>query len=455
MKSKWSLRKRGLSFPVLWRRLDEAAKQNISYRLDPILGFPGTAPTKESIEVLRRFSLEHPSNIGFHTTDRAAELGFPGTQELEREFIYRIGALVGADDPEAQIDGYVCMGGTEGNDHGLWLGRNKLNHGLPNPQKMGIAVLASFLAHYSIAKHFGRLFPPSSDGSNKHCLNILPTNSKGEMTADIVEGAVRKLWSFGYRKFLIVLTAGTTNLGSVDQIPEISGILDSLKKELGISAYIHVDAAFGGFVLPFLEPDYRFGFQNELVGSLSLDAHKMGYTPYSSGVFLCRKGFLKYTETPATYLGCHADSTVCGSRSGSIPAACLANLYFLGQKGYSRKLSRCLENLQYLKESIQALHRKGMQRIRFYPSRMNVLTVWLPKEIADALQKKKDGELSIRERFCIPYDDSFPSDLKARIWNPEIKGKRTQVFRFVVMPHVTRKKIDRFINELKKAIGRR
>ncbi len=476
MKGKWVLRKRGVPLPRLWWRLRQAAKENICYGRDPILGFPGTLPVKDAVEVLRKFSLKHPNNIGVHTGKEQPEAGFEGTHKLEREFIYTMGSLVGAADPETQIDGYICMGGTEGNDHGMWLGRNRLFNS-HSTAKQGIAVLTSFLAHYSIVKHFGRLFPSffrdgrtnheehspgwfsltpsdcSSDDTN--VLRVLPTNAEGELTGKIVDRAVREFHKNGYRRFLIVLTAGTTNLGSVDQIPEISSVLAELKKELCIGFHVHVDAAFGGFVLPFLEPEYPFGFQNDAVSSVSLDAHKMGYAPYSSGIFLCRKGLMeRYTRTSAEYLRGRSDTTVCGSRSGSITAACWTAINRLGREGYRQRIQRCLSVRDYLRERLLEFNHDGVAQVELYPSRMNIQTVRFSNELKRALESEdSEGEPSIKDRFCIPCDD-FPPDMNNLPFDltsiPE--DKRVRVFRFTVMPHVTRKKIDQFVDELRARI---
>lgn len=448
----WSIRKRGGSLPQLWRRLRETADKNISYRKDPVLGFPGTPPIEESLDAFRMFASEHPNNIGFHTKRKRAELGFEGTQTLEREVVYSVGTLVGARDPQRQVDGYICKGGTEGNDHGLWLGRNKLNQ-TSLPGKYGIAVITSLLAHYSIEKGFNRLFPNPPD-TKEHAFFALSPNAHGELTAPIVEAKIRDLLNNGYRKFLLVLTAGTTNLGSVDQIPEIAKVLHKLQWEFDIATYIHVDAAFGGFVLPFLEPEYPFGFQNKAVDSLSVDVHKMGYAPYCSGVFLCRKGFLRYTTTKAEYLASHDDSTVCGSRSGAIVAACWMSINTLGLAGYTQKLRECMTTREYLRQQLECLLTgNGAQEPVFYPSRMNVLTVRFPARVAKIMKTCTPGcdGRSIQDRFCIPDDNHFPKVFKTDKWEVN-KKNQARVFRFVLMPHVTRGKIDLFINALKNGL---
>jgi glutamate/tyrosine decarboxylase-like PLP-dependent enzyme len=446
----WSIRKQGMALPEIWQRLEETSEQNINYDTDPILGFPGTPPTEASVIALEMFSSTHPNNIGCHTQDKSAERGFEGTQGMERELIYTIATLVGSTNPEVEVDGYVCKGGTEGNDHGMWLGRNKLLSTRIAEGRYGIAVLTSLLGHYSVEKCFGRLFPnpPGMDG---HTFRALLPNGDGELTAPVVEGAIRQLHSNGYRRFLLVLTAGTTNLGSVDRIPEISALLKTLEGELGIVAHVHIDAAFGGFVLPFLEPDYPFGFQNVEVDSVSVDLHKMGYAPYSSGVFLCRKGMLRHTTTDATYLASHKDSTVCGSRAGAVVAAGWASINSLGWAGYQKRIHYCMSLKDYLREQLGVFNRgESSPRVKFYPSRMNVLAVWFSDDLREAMKAEDPlrEKNSLMDRFCIPDDNHFPKEPGGTSWDVGPDSK-VSVFRFVLMPHVTHDKIDQFVGEFK------
>lgn len=443
MRHQRRMQERGISLLRLWARLLRAAAANISYRRNPVLGFPGTPPALFGAIAHGFFSAGHANNIGFHTGATQAELGFGGTQELEREAIYAMAELAGAEDPEAQVDGYICGGGTEGNDHGLWLGRNMLlseNNGR-------VAVMASFLTHYSIAKSFGRLF------GDQHLLCEMSTNMNGAVDGEVIHEEVYRLYCQGFRKFLVVLNGGTTNLGSIDQIGEVCRTLEKMQEEFRIRVHVHVDAAFGGFVLPFLNPAIPFGFEHHLVQSVSMDAHKMGFAPYSAGVFLCRKGLLEHTTTKATYLGGHSDSTVCGSRSGGIAAACWTNLHYLGHSGYRKIVAECMRDREYLQDQLAALDKDLDGCAYFYPTQLNILTARFGPKMREALDRKIGGKMSVRERFCIPYDH-FPSDFRNPTRDKDDAVIRdVTVHRFVTMPHLTRRKIDVFVRELRLAAG--
>ena len=77
--------------------------------------------------------------------------------------------------------------------------------------------------------------------------------------------------------------AGTTEFGQVDPVEEIGRIAE--EKDV----FFHVDAAFGGFVIPFLEGcPLKFDFAVPGVSSIAIDPHKMGMSTIPSGGLLYR-----------------------------------------------------------------------------------------------------------------------------------------------------------------------
>jgi len=67
------------------------------------------------------------------------------------------------------------------------------------------------------------------------------------------------------RTVALVGIAGTTEFGQVDPIEGLAKI--ALERKI----HLHVDAAFGGFVLPFLEGDWRWDFRVPGVSSITID----------------------------------------------------------------------------------------------------------------------------------------------------------------------------------------
>ena len=91
----------------------------------------------------------------------------------------------------------------------------------------------------------------------------------------------------------VVAIAGQTFTGEDDNFQEIHDWLDDYERRTGINIPMHIDAASGGFINPFLYPDYRWDFRLPRVMSINASGHKFGLTPPGLGwvVFRERKVF--------------------------------------------------------------------------------------------------------------------------------------------------------------------
>src|SRR5437588_378487 len=74
----------------------------------------------------------------------------------------------------------------------------------------------------------------------------------------------------------VVAILGSTFDGSYEPVKEIALALDRLESDKGIYVPIHVDAASGGFVAPFLQPEVEWDFRVERVQSINASGHKYG-----------------------------------------------------------------------------------------------------------------------------------------------------------------------------------
>jgi len=109
----------------------------------------------------------------------------------------------------------------------------------------------------------------------------------------------------------LVGIAGTTEYGVVDPIRELSAIA------LDHGIFLHVDAAFGGMVLPFLEKAPPFDFSLPGVSSIAVDPHKMGMSTIPAGVLLLRdKAALCSLAVDTPYLSVKQEYTLSGTRPG-------------------------------------------------------------------------------------------------------------------------------------------
>ena len=87
----------------------------------------------------------------------------------------------------------------------------------------------------------------------------------------------------------VVVTLGLTFTGHYDPVQAACEALDALEAETGWDIPIHVDAASGGFVAPFLQPELRWDFRLLRVKSINASGHKYGLAPVGVGWVVWRE----------------------------------------------------------------------------------------------------------------------------------------------------------------------
>lgn len=125
---------------------------------------------------------------------------------------------------------------------------------------------------------------------------------------------------------------------------------------------LHVDACFGGFMLPWLEklgyPIPAFDFRVPGVTSISADIHKYGYTSKGASVILYRNAelrsyqFFAYASWPGGLFG---SPSLTGSRPGGAIAAAWAAMVSLGQDGYMNIARDVMNTTQQIIEGIDRI----------------------------------------------------------------------------------------------------
>jgi glutamate decarboxylase len=136
----------------------------------------------------------------------------------------------------------------------------------------------------------------------------------------------------------VAAVLGTTFTGHKDDIGGINNLLMRVKNERGLDIPLHVDAASGGFVFPFSDPDFAWDFRLESVKSINVSGHKFGLVYPGVGWLVFRDGDqlpedLVFYED---YLG-ERDATFTLNFSGS-SALILAQYYNFvrhGREGYA------------------------------------------------------------------------------------------------------------------------
>jgi len=351
-----------------------ALDKNLNYRKEKILGLPATYLDQEQFYFDAPFLkdspflsvlIHNPNHIGCHTYQKG-ESYFSGTQELEIDLI-RICAeeIFGAE--KNSYDGYVASGGTEANIQAQWIYRNYFKKE-KQAKSNEIALLFSEDVHYSAYK-----------GCN--LLDILPLEVKvNEIRKWDIADLNEKLLiakSNGIKYLIVHLSMGTTMFGSVDEPSEIT----SLIQEMNFDFFVHVDAAFGGFIYPFTAHQNNLNFANSLISSVTIDGHKMLQAPYGTGVFLCRKGLMEYAQTTQASYVQGTDFTLCGSRSGANAVAVWMILMTHGSEGWKYQMQKLIDRTDRVCSVLNELN------IDFYrhPA-MNIVAIkanQMPRKIAE------------------------------------------------------------------------
>jgi glutamate/tyrosine decarboxylase-like PLP-dependent enzyme/ubiquinone/menaquinone biosynthesis C-methylase UbiE len=368
------------------------------------LGFAMTKPYSESLNAITKFINKNNNNVGIHTSGNQK---LTGTRRLEQQSVNWLGNLLG----DFSSDGYITSGGTEGNLMGAWIGREKLR---ANGYKK-IVLLISPLTHISLTKATRIL-----DIGTK----TIPVDKN--YSIDISE-LLKMVGNLKNNEGAILgLTAGYYSTGTSDNIPKICKVIEKLGKD---NLYVHIDAAFGGFVYPFTDPSFEFDFRNKMVSSITVDPHKMGLMPYSCGVFLCRKGLLNYIEDENIHAGV-ADKTLIGSRPGATAAALWSTIASLGYSGYKKVIDDCVENKKYLIDKLKKLDKK--------------LSI-----------KSEDNINNFAVNFSIFKDGLLPKYIETKyrlvpnkLPSSESSKANKNNYHFYLMPHVSKKVIDRFIKDI-------
>ena len=74
----------------------------------------------------------------------------------------------------------------------------------------------------------------------------------------------------------VVAVLGSTMDGTYEPVQEICAALDRYQQESGVDVPVHVDAASGGFIAPFIQPDLVWDFRLDRVASIQTSGHKFG-----------------------------------------------------------------------------------------------------------------------------------------------------------------------------------
>ena len=362
-----------------------AAGRPAPQSFDRVLSSMCTEPHPAAREAAERFLAANPGDPGTYAA----------VAELEAEAVTELGAIAGLDvdvDVDAErsrgdagADGYVTAGGTEANLQAVRSARNRRDVDDAN-------VVVPESAHFSFAK--------AADVLGVE-LRTVPTDADRRADVDAVAAAVDD------RTVLVVGVAGTTEYGRVDPIPALAAVAHDA------GAFCHVDAAWGGFLLPFT--DHAWNFADAPIDSVTIDPHKCGRAVVPAGGLLFRDAAgmdALAVETP--YLESRSQASLSGTRGGAGVASTVAAIDALWPDGYRRAFDRA-----------------------------DRVARWLAGELRDRGVAVVDVALPIVA--CDLGGGQFEA-LRDRGWRLSRTGDG--LARVVVMPHVTRDVLVEFLADL-------
>lgn len=377
-----------MSREEIFKQLDDFQAMDCKYGDGKILGSMCTNPHPIAEEAFKQFL---DSNLG----DPGL---FKGTKLIEDNVLKMIGSFLSLENPA----GHIVTGGTEANLMAIRAARNlaRDEKGIENGE-----LIVPQSAHFSFKKASDllNLKLVSADLDENYCID--PKSVEENISDNTVA---------------IVGIAGTTELGMIDPIEELSKI--AVKNDV----HLHVDGAFGGFTIPFLNDlGYdlpNFDFSNPGVCSITIDPHKMGLAPIPSGgiLFRCKK-YLDAMSVDSPYLTVKHQSTIVGTRLGASSAATYAVMNYLGREGYRDYAKDAMEKTFYLSKSVQEI---GYELV--VEPKLNIVAFNHPEmEAEDLAQLLEEKDWKVSCASC------------------------PKAIRVVIMNHIKMEHLEKLVNDLK------
>ncbi len=329
-----------------------------------------TEPHPAAREAANRFLATNPGDPGTYET----------VAELERAAVDTLGDITGLEEPA----GYITSGGTESNIQALRIARNRADSDDPN-------IVAPASAHFSFRK----------------AANLLDLELRTAPTVDHHADVDAMAHLADADTVCVAAVAGSTEYGVVDPIPAIADIAAD------VDALCHVDAAWGGFYLPFTAHDWHF--DHAAVDTMTIDPHKAGQAAVPAGGLLARSAdLLNELAVDTPYLESTTQVTLTGTRSGAGVASAVAAMDALWESGYRDEYERAMDN-----------------------------AYWLAEQLTDRGHEVVGPELPlVAAELSVP----MTGELRDRGWRVSKTGAGEM--RVVCMPHVTRSMLRSFVADL-------
>ena len=330
------------------------------------------------------------NNAGDPMTDKPWNMS---TQAFEREVIEFFTPLYGFD--KNDVWGIVTHSGTDGNNHGIYFGANDLF----NRTGKQAVVYVSDEAHYSNMR--------LCDLQNLE-VKLIKSDPMGRMIPEELEAALDTT-----RPALMVYAMGSTFKGAIDDMKALNKVL---AKHPNMAVYRHVDAALFGGYLPFTKDRKMVSSKDQHFESIAISGHKFFGIDSPSGLFLCtRRVYDNQNNFNVTYLNGNMKMINC-SRDAVQPLKFWWLIQKVGYKQWSQQANQMMKCTKYLQQELKKIG---------WPC-------WRNEYSNTVFFKRPSPEICSKYNLALGYDKSFGGELA----------------HVVVMQHVTKEKIDGFIQEL-------
>lgn len=331
------------------------------------------------------------NNAGDPMTDTPTKMS---SQQFEKEVINYFAPLYGFDLNDTW--GIVTHSGTDGNNHGIYFGAKYLYN---KTKKMPI-VYVSDEAHYSNMR--------LCDLQNLD-LRLIKSDKMGRMIPEELEKNLDLK-----RPALIIYAMGSTFKGAIDNQKELNAVLDKHPK---LVVYRHIDAALFGGYLPFTEFRDMVDRKNLRFESIAVSGHKFFGIDSPCGLFICTKNvYDNQNNFNITYLNANMRMINC-SRDAVQPLKFWWLIKKVGPDHWSKQAQHLMDNAAYLKQKLDEIG---------WPC-------WVNEYSNTVFFKRPSADIVSKYNLAQGHDEQFGGDLA----------------HIVVMQHVTRDKIDQFVDELR------
>ncbi|CAN0913754.1 Glutamate decarboxylase 4 [Linum grandiflorum] len=231
---------------------------------------------------------------------------------------------------------------------------------------------------------------------------------------------------------------GSTLNGEFEDVKRLNDLLEEKNKETGWETPIHVDAASGGFIAPFLYPELEWDFRLGLVKSINVSGHKYGLVYAGIGWVIWRNKEDLPDELifHINYLGADQPTfTLNFSKGSSQVIAQYYQLIRLGHEGYRHVMENCMENMKVL---AAALEKTG--RFNIVSKEVGVPLVAFSLKDNSSHDEFEIADLLRRYGWIVPAY-TMPAD-----------AQHVTVLRVVIREDFSRTLAERLVNDIQKVL---